>query len=91
MKRITDEQIISILREAEAGVSSRELCRKDARFYTWRKMYGGLEVPEVKRLKSLKEDNASNCIYVTGQITQNVALKGSQNHSRMPMSVSCRI
>lgn len=58
MKRITDEQIISILREAEAGVSSRELCRKDARFYTWRKMYGGLEVPEVKRLKSLKEDNA---------------------------------
>jgi putative transposase len=44
-KRFSDEQIISILREAEAGVSARELCRKhaisDATFYTWRKKYGG--------------------------------------------------
>ncbi len=43
-KRFSDEQIISILREAEAGVSARELCRKhaisDATFYTWRKKYG---------------------------------------------------
>jgi len=61
-KRFSDEQIISILREAEAGVSARELCRKhaisDATFYTWRKKYGGMEVPEVKRLKSLEEENA---------------------------------
>ena len=60
-KRFSDEQIISILREAEAGVSARELCRKhaisDATFYTWRKKYGGMEVPEVKRLKSLEEEN----------------------------------
>jgi putative transposase len=60
-KRFSDEQIISILREAEAGISARELCRKhaisDATFYTWRK-YGGMEVPEVKRLKSLEEENA---------------------------------
>ncbi len=60
-KRFSDEQIISILREAEAGVSARELCRKhaisDATFYTWRK-YGGMEVPEVKSLKSLEEENA---------------------------------
>jgi putative transposase len=58
-KRFSDQQIISILREAEAGVSARELCRKhaisDATFYTWRKKYGGMEVPEVKRLKSLEE------------------------------------
>ncbi len=58
----SDEQIICILREAEAGVSARELCRKhaisDATFYTWRKKYGGMEVPEVKRLKSLEEENA---------------------------------
>ncbi len=59
-KRFSDEQIISILHEAEAGVSARELCRKhaisDATFYTgvrvWR--YGGAEV---KRLKSLEEEN----------------------------------
>lgn len=41
---------------------ARELCRKhaisDATFYTWRKKYGGMEVPEVKRLKSLEEENA---------------------------------
>ncbi|VCZ69056.1 Putative transposase (identified by ISEscan HMM) [Klebsiella pneumoniae] len=50
-KRFSDEQIISILREAEAGVSARELCRKhaisDATFYTWRKKYGGMEVPRL--------------------------------------------
>lgn len=60
-KRFSDEQIISILREAEAGVSARELCRKhaisDATFYR-RKKYGGMEVPKVKRLKSLEEDNS---------------------------------
>ena len=61
-KRISDEQIISILREAEAGVSARELCRKhaisDTTFYTWREKYGGIEVLEVKRLKSFVEENA---------------------------------
>ncbi len=61
-KRFSDEQIISILREAEVGVSARELCRKyaisDATFYTWRKKFGGMEVSEVKRLKSLEEENA---------------------------------
>lgn len=60
-KRFSDKQIISILREAEAGVFARVLCRKhaisDATFYTWRKKFGGMEVPEVKRLKSLEEEN----------------------------------
>ncbi len=55
-KLFSDEQIISILREAKAGVSSREFCRKhaisDATFYAWRKKFGGMEVSEVKRLKS---------------------------------------
>lgn len=61
-KRFSDEQIINILREAEAGVSARELCRKYAisyaTFYTWRKRFGVMELPEVKRLKSLEEENA---------------------------------
>jgi putative transposase len=56
-KRFSDEQIISILREAEAGFprTQRHFRRH---FYTWRKKYGGMEVPEVKRLKSLEEENA---------------------------------
>jgi len=61
-KRFSDHQIISILREAEAGVSAWGLCRKhaisDATFYTWRKKFGGMEVPEVKRLKSPEDENA---------------------------------
>lgn len=60
--RFSDEKIISILREAEAGVSARELCRKhamsEATFYTWRKKFGGMEIPEVKRLKLPEEENA---------------------------------
>jgi len=61
-KRFSDEQIISIPREAEAVISARELCRKraisDATLYTWRKKFGGMEVPEVKRLKLPEEENA---------------------------------
>ena len=61
-KRFSDEQIISILREAEAGVLARELCRKhamsEATFYTWRKKFGGMEIPEVKQLKLPEEENA---------------------------------
>ncbi|KGD78685.1 transposase [Pantoea vagans] len=60
--RFSDEQIISILREAEAGVLARELCRKhamsEATFYTWRKKFGGMDISEVKRLKSPEEENA---------------------------------
>ncbi|KTJ63806.1 transposase [Klebsiella aerogenes] len=61
-KRFSDEQSISILREAESGVFARELCRKhaisDAAYYTWRKKFDGMEMPEVKRLKSFEEENA---------------------------------
>ena len=60
--RFSDEQIIGILKEHQAGVSALELCRKygisDATFYTWRKKYGGMEVSEARRLKSLEEENA---------------------------------
>nr|MDQ6121190.1 transposase [Klebsiella pneumoniae subsp. pneumoniae] len=60
-KRFSDEQIISILREAEAGVpavnSAASMPFPMPRF-TRRKKYGGMEVPEVKRLKSLEEENA---------------------------------
>ena len=60
-KRYSEEQIIQILKEAEAGLSVADVCRKhgvsDASFYTWRRKYGGLSVSEVKRLKRLEEEN----------------------------------
>lgn len=60
--RFSDEQIIGILKEHEAGLSARELCRKhgvsEPTFYKWRLKYGGMEVSDAKRLKALEEENA---------------------------------
>lgn len=60
-KRYTEEQIIAILKEAEAGIPVKELCRKygmsDGSFYTWRAKYGGMEVSEAKRLRQLEDEN----------------------------------
>jgi len=59
--RFSEEQIIGILKEHQAGFSARELCRKhgisEATLYNWRSRYGGLEVSEARRLKSLEEEN----------------------------------
>src|SRR5208282_1507835 len=59
--RFSEEQIIAVLKEAEAGAKVTELCRRhgisDAAFYTWRKKYGGLEVSEMRRLRQLEEEN----------------------------------
>jgi len=61
-KRFTEQQIIGFLKEAEAGIAVKELCRKhgfsDASFYGWRSKYGGLRVNELKRLKELEAENA---------------------------------
>ena len=60
-KRFKEDRIIAILKEAEAGISVQELCRKygmsDATFYNWKAKYGGLTVSEAKRLKALEEQN----------------------------------
>lgn len=60
--RFSDEQIIGILKEHQAGLSAAELCRKygvsDATFYKWRSKYGGMEVSEAKRLRALEDENA---------------------------------
>jgi putative transposase len=59
--RFSEEQIIGILKEHQAGLAVAEICRRhgisDATFYTWRSKYGGLEVSEAKRLKALEEEN----------------------------------
>ena len=60
-KRFSEEQIVGILKEQEAGVSVSELCRRhgvsDASIYKWKAKYGGLEVSEAKRLKALEDEN----------------------------------
>jgi putative transposase len=59
--RFTEEQIIAVLKEAETGMKIPELCRKhgisDVTFYKWRSKYGGLEISEARRLKSMEEEN----------------------------------
>ena len=59
--RFSEEQVIGILKEHQAGLSAAELCRKhgisDATFYKWRSRFGGMEVSDAKRLRALEEEN----------------------------------
>jgi putative transposase len=59
--RFSEEQIIGILKEHQAGLSAAEICRKygisDATFYNWRNKYGGMEASDAKRLKALEDEN----------------------------------
>ena len=61
-KRFTEEQIIGFLREAEAGLPIKELCRQhgfsEASYYLWRSKFGGMNVSDAKRLKELEAENA---------------------------------
>lgn len=61
-KRYTEEQIIGFLREADSGKPIKELCRRhgfsEASYYLWRSKFGGMSVPDAKRLKALESENA---------------------------------
>ena len=61
-KRYSEEQIIGFLKEADAGVPVKELCRRhgfsEASYYLWRSKFGGMEVSDAKRLKALESENA---------------------------------
>jgi len=78
-KRYTEEQIIGVLNEAEAGAKTGELCRKhgvsEATFYKWKAKYAGLTVSELKRLRSLEDENRCLKQIVAQQTLDNWALK----------------
>jgi putative transposase len=60
-KRFTEAQIIAVLKEAEASETARDVCRQhnisEQTFYRWKQKYGGMEISEAKRLKSLEQEN----------------------------------
>ena len=77
--RFTEEQIIAILREQEAGMATADVCRKhgvsQATFYTWKAKYGGMEVSDARRLKALEEENARLKKLVAEAMLDNAILK----------------
>ncbi|WP_156880485.1 IS3 family transposase [Thermomonas fusca] len=78
-KRFTEEQIIGFLREAEAGVPVKELCRRhgfsEASYYLWRSKFGGMSVPDAKRLKELETENARLKKLLAEQVLENEVIK----------------
>jgi len=78
-KRFTEEQIIGILKQAQAGVKVVDLCRthgiSDATFYNWRTKYGGMEVSDAKRLKQLEDENKKLKQLLAETLLENKAIK----------------
>jgi putative transposase len=78
-KRFSEEQIIGFLREADAGVAVKELCRKhgfsEASYYLWRSKFGGMTVPEAKRLKELESENTRLKRLLAEQMFENDVIK----------------
>jgi putative transposase len=81
--QFSEEQIIAILKEAEAGKAVRELCREhgitDQTYYRWKAKYGGLELSEARRLRQLEDENRRLKHLVADLTLDNQALKGLLN------------
>ena len=77
--RFTEEQIVGVLKEQEAGTTVAELCRKygvsSPTFYKWKAKYGGMDVSEARRLKALEDENAKLKRLLADAMLDNVALK----------------
>ena len=78
-KQFSEDQIIGILKEAEAGAVVTELCRKhglsSATYYAWKAKYGGLEVSDARRLRALEDENAKLKRLLAEAIMDNAGLK----------------
>ena len=78
-KRFTEEQIIRVLKEHEAGAKTADLCRKhgisDATFYNWKAKFGGMDVSDAKRLKMLEAENAKLKKLLAEEMLDKQALK----------------
>lgn len=77
--RFTEEQIIAILREQEAGMKTSDVCRKHgisgATFYAWKSKYGGMDVSQARRLKVLEDENAKLKKLLAEAMLDNAVLK----------------
>ena len=77
--RFTEEQVIGILREQDAGAKTSDVCRRhgisSATFYKWKAKYGGLEVSDAKRLKALEDENAKLKKLLAEAMLDNAMLK----------------
>ncbi len=78
-KRFSEEQIIGFLREVEAGMPVKDLCRKhgfsEVSYYLWRSKFGGMSVPEAKRLKDLESENGRLKKLLAEQLLENEVIK----------------
>jgi putative transposase len=77
--RFSEQQIIAILKEHEAGLSTAEVCRRHGisqpTFYAWKSKFGGMDVSEAKRLKALEEENRKLKKLLAEQVMDNATLK----------------
>src|SRR4051794_21402185 len=84
--RFTEEQIIGVLREQEAGMKVSDLCRKhglsEPTFYVWKSKFGGMSISDARRLKQLEEENARLKKLLAEAMLDNAVLKGRPTAAR---------